>query len=65
MHVCLSGVHMTIPYVRAVPARKCNANRVRVETLCELHHTVHNNSSLPIPSLSRGVVYTQMQSVCS
>ena len=44
MHMCLQGVHMTIPLYVA-PGQKCMS---RLNTLHKLRHTVHNDSSLQV-----------------
>ena len=50
--MCLPGVHVTIPYVRAVPTQRQHST-VQVEILRELHHTVYNDSSLSVsPAMS-------------
>ena len=67
--MCLTfTVHLLIAHVRAVtncahdnpvcaaPTQKCNGNTVGVEPLHELPHTVHNDSSLRVTSLSGGAV---------
>ena len=53
----LPAVLVTFLCVHAVPAQKCNGItvQVRIRTLCELRHNVHNGGSLLVSSLSRCV----------